>query len=106
MKPRTIKAVGGVKSHHNGPSGGDGGPAWQNPVKEQLRRGKPVIGIVISVNNVEIAAHAATLGFDFLWIEMEHAPITLDTLRNMVLATRGLPAVPFARPPVTVARAV
>jgi 2-keto-3-deoxy-L-rhamnonate aldolase RhmA len=31
---------------------------------------------------------------------MEHAPITLDTLRNMVLATRGLPAVPFARPPV------
>jgi len=47
-----------------------------------------------------VAAHGAGLGFDFLWIEMEHSPITLDTLRNMVLATRGLPAVPFARPPV------
>jgi len=69
-------------------------------VKVKLERGESVIGLVVSVNNVEVAAHGAGLGFDFLWIEMEHAPITLDTLRNMVLATRGLPAVPFARPPV------
>jgi 2-keto-3-deoxy-L-rhamnonate aldolase RhmA len=73
---------------------------WRNPVKTKLERGEPVIGLVISVNNVEVAAHGAALGFDFLWIEMEHAPISLETLRNMVLATRGLPAVPFARPPV------
>ena len=73
---------------------------WRNPVKVKLERGESVIGLVVSVNNVEVAAHGAGLGFDFLWIEMEHAPITLDTLRNMVLATRGLPAVPFARPPV------
>jgi 2-keto-3-deoxy-L-rhamnonate aldolase RhmA len=31
---------------------------------------------------------------------MEHSPVSLETLRNIVLATRGLPAVPFARPPV------
>ena len=31
---------------------------------------------------------------------MEHAPISLEGLRQMVLATRGLPAVPFARPPI------
>ena len=75
-------------------------PDWHNPVKQKLMRGEPVIGLVVSVNNVEVAAHGAGLGFDFLWIEMEHAPITLETLRNMVLATRGMPAVPFARPPV------
>jgi len=75
-------------------------PKWHNPVKQKLARGESVIGLVISVNNVEVAAHGAGLGFDFLWIEMEHCPITLDTLRNMVLATRGMPAVPFARPPV------
>ena len=46
----------------------------------------------ITTTSVDIAAHAATLGFDFLWIEMEHSPITLETLRNIVLATRGLPA--------------
>ncbi|HEV2392035.1 MAG TPA: aldolase/citrate lyase family protein [Verrucomicrobiae bacterium] len=73
---------------------------WKNPVKEQLARGQAVIGAVISVNNVEVAAHVAGLGFDFLWIEMEHSPVSLEGLRNMVLATRGLKAAPFARPPV------
>ncbi|HEV3485321.1 MAG TPA: aldolase/citrate lyase family protein, partial [Vicinamibacterales bacterium] len=42
----------------------------------------------------------ATAGFDVLWIETEHAPLTLETVRNIVLATRDLPAVPFVRLPV------
>jgi 2-keto-3-deoxy-L-rhamnonate aldolase RhmA len=73
---------------------------WKNPVKTQLQRGKSVFGVVITVNNVEVAARAASLGFDFIWMEMEHSPISLETVRNIVLATRGLPALPFARPPV------
>jgi 2-keto-3-deoxy-L-rhamnonate aldolase RhmA len=70
-----------------------------NTVKDKLRRGESVIGPVISVNNVEVAARAAALGFDFIWLEMEHCPMSLETVRNIVLATRGLPAVPLARPP-------
>ena len=73
---------------------------WENPVKKTLREGNPVIGITLTVASPEIAAQAAVLGCDFLWIEMEHSPITLETLRNMVLATRGLKAIPFARVPV------
>lgn len=75
-------------------------PAWKNPVKELLKKGQPAVGIVISVNSVEVATQAAVLGFDFLWLEMEHTPVSLETVRNIVLATRGLPAVPIARPPV------
>jgi 2-keto-3-deoxy-L-rhamnonate aldolase RhmA len=74
--------------------------AWKNPVKELLKKGKPAVGIVISVNSVEVATQAAALGFDFLWLEMEHTPVSLETVRNVVLSTRGLPAVPIARPPV------
>src|SRR5229473_3988437 len=73
---------------------------WCNPVKKKLQAGQPVLAITITVNSIDVAAHAARLGFDFLWIEMEHSPITLETLRNMVLATRGLKALPFARVPV------
>jgi len=73
---------------------------WDNPVKKLLREGKPAVGITLTVGSAEIAAQAASLGFDFLWIEMEHSPITLESLRNMVLATRGLKALPFARVPV------
>lgn len=75
-------------------------PVWENPVKKAFREGRPVVAATITVNSIDVAAHAATMGFDFLWIEMEHSPITLETLRNMVLATRGLPTVPFARVPV------
>jgi 2-keto-3-deoxy-L-rhamnonate aldolase RhmA len=75
-------------------------PATQNPVRELLQKGQTAVGIVISVNSIEVAAQAAALGFDFLWLEMEHTPLSLETVRNIVLATRGLPAVPFARPPV------
>ena len=73
---------------------------WRNPVRARLEKGEPVVGITLSLASAEVAAQAAGIGFDFLWIEMEHSPITLETLRNMVLATRGLPAVPFARVPV------
>src|SRR6185295_7747683 len=75
-------------------------PLWENPVRKLLREGQPAIGLTITVNSVEVAAQAASMGFDFLWLEMEHSPITLETVRNIVLATRGLPAVPFARVPV------
>ncbi len=74
--------------------------AWENPVRKTLREGKPVVGITLTVASPEIAAQAAQMGFDFLWVEMEHSPITLETFRNMVLATRGLQAIPFARVPV------
>jgi 2-keto-3-deoxy-L-rhamnonate aldolase RhmA len=83
--------LGKTTAHHLG---------WHNPVKTKLAQGESVFGVVISVNNVEVAAHAASLGFDFLWLEMEHSPLSLETVRNIVLGTRGLPAVPFARPPV------
>jgi 2-keto-3-deoxy-L-rhamnonate aldolase RhmA len=73
--------------------------SWENPVKKLLREGKPALGLTITVPSVEIVAQAASLGFDFLWIEMEHSPTTLETLRDMVLAMRGLKAIPFARVP-------
>lgn len=72
---------------------------WENPVKTRLREGKPVFGGHITVPSVETAALLAGAGFDFLWIEMEHSAITLETARDMILATRGLRALPFIRVP-------
>lgn len=72
---------------------------WVNPVKARLARGEFVVGVPITSTSIDMAALAARSGFDFLWVEMEHSPITLETLRHIVLATRGLPAVPMARIP-------
>lgn len=68
-------------------------------VRERLKAGEFVLGLTVTSNNVETAAHAATLGFHFLWCEMEHSSLSLESLRTMVLATRGLPAPVFARVP-------
>jgi 2-keto-3-deoxy-L-rhamnonate aldolase RhmA len=74
--------------------------SWENPIRVSLKSGKPVVGITLSTPSVEIAAQIADMGFDFLWIEMEHSPITLETARNMILATRGSSTMPFIRVPV------
>ncbi len=73
---------------------------WRNPVKTRLEAGEIVLGATVTTNDIEAAAHIATLGFHFLWCEMEHSPLTLETLRGIVLATRALPAMVFARVPV------
>jgi 2-keto-3-deoxy-L-rhamnonate aldolase RhmA len=69
-------------------------------IRERLQAGQPVVALTITTPDVETAAFASNLGFHLLWVEMEHSPITLETLRLMVLATRGRPAQIFARVPV------
>ncbi len=72
----------------------------ENPVKKALKEGKVVIGATVTAASPDVAASLAGVGFDFLWIEMEHSPLTLETVRSMILATRGLKAMPFTRAPV------
>lgn len=74
---------------------------WESPVRRRLRESKPVFGGTITTASLDVATRAATAGFHFLWLELEHSPITLETVHDIVLATRDLPAVPFARVPVT-----
>jgi 2-keto-3-deoxy-L-rhamnonate aldolase RhmA len=75
--------------------------AWESPIRRRLRDSQPVFGCTITSTSLEMAARAASAGFHFLWLELEHSPVTLETVRHIVLATRDLPAVPFARVPVT-----
>lgn len=74
---------------------------WESPVRRRLRERLPVFGCTITVASLDVAARAAASGFHFLWLELEHSPLTLETVRDIVLATRGMPAVPIARVPVT-----
>lgn len=73
---------------------------WENPVKKALGEGRPVVGLTVSIPSADVALQGARLGFDFLWIEMEHSAITLEAARNMILATQGTRTVPIIRIPV------
>lgn len=71
----------------------------RNRIRTRLAAGDFVLGLTITTNNLETAVLGARLGFHFLWVEMEHSPVSLESLRRIVLATRGLEAAVFARVP-------
>jgi 2-keto-3-deoxy-L-rhamnonate aldolase RhmA len=71
----------------------------RNRIRSRLAAGDFVLGLTVTTNNLETAVLGATVGFHFLWVEMEHSPVSLESLRRIVLATRGLEAAVFARVP-------
>jgi 2-keto-3-deoxy-L-rhamnonate aldolase RhmA len=71
-----------------------------NRLRARLEAGEYVIGLTITSSNLETAVLGAKLGFHFLWVEMEHSPVSLETLRSIVLATHGLETAVLARVPV------
>ncbi len=73
---------------------------WVNPLKTALQAGKPLVGMTVTIPSADVVLQAGRAGFDFVWIEMEHSPLTLETVRTMVLATQGSGLVPIVRVPV------
>ena len=70
-----------------------------NTVKQKLANGEAVIGGTIDTPDPEIYRAMARAGFDFLWIEMQHSPLTYQEVARMIWAGRDLPAIPFIRVP-------
>ena len=70
-----------------------------NTAKQKLMRGEGIIGGTVISSDPSIYCAMASSGFDFLWIEMQHSPLTFDEVARMISACRGAPAVPFIRVP-------
>lgn len=70
-----------------------------NPFKAALRAGRRQIGLWSALAvpaSVELLAHA---GFDWLLLDMEHAPIDLGELRGELMALNGSATHAIVRPP-------
>ncbi len=59
-----------------------------NRVKCLLKEGKAVVGSVISLPDPFVAEVMASVGFDFIIIDTEHCPITINELQNILIALR------------------
>ncbi|MDH3207458.1 MAG: aldolase/citrate lyase family protein [Gemmatimonadota bacterium] len=70
-----------------------------NTVKEKLDRGGQVVGGTIDTADPDIYCAVANAGFDFMWIEMQHSPLTYSEVADMIWACRDAPAIPFIRIP-------
>ena len=74
-------------------------PRIFNTVKQKLMEGKQIIGGTVSSPDPDIYCAMAGSGFDFLWIEMQHSPLTYQDVARMLWSCRGTPAIPFIRVP-------
>lgn len=70
-----------------------------NRVKQLIQAGKPTIGPIVQLPSAPVATLLSQAGFDWLWIDMEHGAINIETVQLMVQATKGTPTVPIVRIP-------
>ncbi len=65
---------------------------------ELLRRGEVALGTWVTIPDPEVVEMLSLLGFDWLLLDMEHAPIDVRELEHMLMAVRG-DATPLVRVP-------
>jgi 2-keto-3-deoxy-L-rhamnonate aldolase RhmA len=70
-----------------------------NTAKQKIASGKQIVGGTVSVPDPDTYCAMANAGFDFLWIEMQHSPMSYQDVARMIRACKDSPAVPFVRVP-------
>ncbi len=70
-----------------------------NRFKRALREGRPQIGLWSVLANAAATELLGASGYDWLLIDMEHAPNELPDVQAQLQALRGATATPIVRPP-------
>jgi 4-hydroxy-2-oxoheptanedioate aldolase len=70
-----------------------------NPVRVKLRSGQPSIGTWLALPDPIFAQLMSTTGFDWLTVELEHSPATIESAAHCFAVIAGSGTVPLARIP-------
>ena len=70
----------------------------KNLLKEKLQKGQFVIGTFVGLGHPDVTERLSRLGFDFLILDGEHAPLGLETMQQMMQAMNGSNCTPLVRP--------
>ena len=70
-----------------------------NRFKRALCEGRPQIGLWSVLANASVTELLGTSGYDWLLIDMEHAPNELPAVQAQLQALRGTVTTPIVRPP-------
>jgi len=70
-----------------------------NSLKAMLRDRKVPVGIHVTLDSSSAAEAMAFAGFDFLILDMGHHTTDLETIHQMVQASRGTNTAPVVRVP-------
>lgn len=70
-----------------------------NTTKEKLAQGKVVFGAIISRHAPDMVELFGAIGYDFVMIDCEHGPMSLDEVEHMVRAAEVFGITPITRIP-------
>ncbi len=65
--------------------------------RTKLAAKKVGVGLVVTLSDPAVSELAGDAGFDFTWIDAEHAPLTIQDVMGHVMAVRGTGCAPFVR---------
>lgn len=72
----------------------------ENRLKTLLARGELATSMIVRhARSAEIALVAYTAGYDALYVDLEHSPLTLETVSNICIAATGHGVTPLVRVP-------
>jgi 2-keto-3-deoxy-L-rhamnonate aldolase RhmA len=70
-----------------------------NVAKAKMMAGGKIVGNTVYSPDPNIYCAMANAGYDFLWIEMQHSPLTYEDVARMLYACKGSTAIPYIRVP-------
>ena len=71
-----------------------------NPVRHKLKRGEASFGTWLTLPDLFSAQLMSKMGFDWLTVEMEHAPMTIEMTAAMCATVANAGVVPLTRIPI------
>lgn len=66
---------------------------------KKVESGQTAYGMVVNLDNAIVSEMIAHLGFDFIWFDMEHSPMTITNALHHMMALRCTGCAPFIRVP-------
>ncbi|MFZ5945779.1 MAG: HpcH/HpaI aldolase family protein [Bacillota bacterium] len=68
-----------------------------NKIKKKLQAGEVVVGSILSVNSPDVAEVLSLAGFEFVFIDMEHGSMGVESITNLIRAVELRGTIPLVR---------
>lgn len=69
----------------------------KSSLKAKMRKGEVTIGTTVSIGHPDIAETLGGIGYDWILIDTEHAPLEVGTVQMLMQAMSGSKSVPIVR---------
>ncbi len=70
----------------------------RNRLKKRLQGGELLIGTLVGLGHMDVAEILSRLGFDWLFLDAEHSPLSFETMQQMMQVMSTTDCVPVVRP--------